>query len=156
HRMGNQNLPRPAPLGDAGRQVDCVTKQVVATAKSRAVVDAHSDPQALVLGNTLVSFAESFLNGNSRTHREDGRWELRHNRLANLRDEHSAKFSNCRGNEAVVQVQQEQTGCIAKPDKIGCRTDDVGEKDGNPGLVSSELFINFRTSLKQLIDVVYV
>ncbi len=154
--LRNQDLPGTAVFGDAGGEVDRITEEIVAAAESDAVVDAGADAKTFGLGNVLVLIPKPALDGNGGAHGERGVGELRHDGVADLFDDHAMEFSNRPGDEAVVAMEQQQAGGVAKLVEVCRRPDDVRKEDRDLALVAPEFLVDLGAGLKKLVDVVTV
>ena len=70
-------------------------------------------------------------------------------------DDTSAEFLNCAADKVVMVVEHEQAGRVAEAVKIGGRTDNVSEEDGEFRLVTTKFFVDLGPRPQELIDVVF-
>ena len=97
-------------------------------------------------GYTLLNF-DSCTNGEQRLR------EFGHDGIADRFDDDSLGLPDCARDEIIVTLYQQQSRCIAEAIEIVGRADDVGEKDGALGLMTTNFFVNLGANLEELADV---
>ena len=90
--MRNENLSRPAAFRDSGGDVDDIAKKVIGAFEAKAGMDADSDLQTFVPGQTLIVMKQKALNGDGGVNRSQWIGELRHHGISDRLDDNAPEF----------------------------------------------------------------